>query len=103
MNSNGSNQRVSVYCLTTEDWFPSYELRTVFGSANGIETPRLVEVTLQKRYRDYPFRITVSGADDYMMVLDSQDEAKIRNAYLEVIAMPYVTRESLKKLGFEVF
>lgn len=103
MNSSGSNQRVSVYCLTTDDWYPSYTLATPNGTANGIETPLLVEVTLQKRYRDYPFRITVSGADDFMMHLDSQDEARIRNAYLEVISMSYVTKEALKKIGFEVF
>lgn len=103
MTTGGTNQRVTVYCLTSEEWFPSYKLDTSSGLSNGIYTPLLVEVTLYSRYREYPWRILVKGADDYMMVFDTHDETKARNTYLEVITMPDVTKNALKKIGFEVF
>ena len=90
---------IMVMKLTNEDWAPSF---LIHGMMGGKQSPRLLRVKFHGRLSDGKFRTSVWGADDFGLEYDTNTEGKAWKKFQEVISVEYVSRSSLKKLGFRM-
>jgi hypothetical protein len=81
-----SNERKTVYCHTSEDWYPNYPDNKVKVSMH-INKDRKQQV------------VCIWGADDCGMELWSEDKTIIRKLFRKISKMKDVTKEKLRNLG----
>lgn len=93
--------RTSVFKITSDDWYPSYELSQWHNGKH----QKLVEVSFTQtgpdpKYGVGKWRVCVWGGDDFGMERDFVDEKRAWCCFLEVIGLDDVTMTALKKRNF---
>lgn len=89
---------IETWKCTREDWHPSYRINADVGD---VPAEKAVKVTVYKPLNEnYRWHIVVSGRDDSAMdqLFESKDAAIC--AFLKIMEMPWVARESLSNIGF---
>lgn len=90
-------ERLSVFKLTDDDWYPAYKIN---GYHNGINSPKMVEVTFLQFLDKSGWRCCVWGADDDGRDFDDNDREKVWDMFLYLIKQPKVNKGMLNDLGF---
>ena len=94
-----TRERIEVYKKTHDEWYPEYQLAT----KNWVYEKKIVEVSFLEltRLDEKPqWRCCVWGADDDGRDFDSYVREEAWKMFLTVIAMEYVDKKVLEKLGF---
>lgn len=108
LNSYSNLERITVFKLTEDDWYPAYKMD---GFHDGVENPSMVHVS----FIEFPdlagFRVCVWGADDDGMEFDIMSSVypelswdvlrhRAKDMFNLVIRSKYVNKSALKRLGF---
>jgi len=91
-------ERIDVFKLTQDDWYPAYQLAGWFRGKKGT---RLVTVSFIEMINGGGWRVCVWGGDDYGLERDLDDWGEAIELFDEVIRQEFVNQQWLRDQGFQ--
>ena len=96
-------EKVSTFKKTSDDWYPCYFIANDKRHEQGMVEVKFHGNINPPSYNYKTYRVSVWGADDCGMDFDTSDELLAEVMYIELLRMPYITKEKLTEFGFNFF